>query len=350
MRNGQRGMDGVRWALVAVIWMVAMWGGPVWASGEAQGGEADEKVWTLAVMADLNGAFGSKEYNEHVHGAVQWLIDDGEADAVLIAGDMVAGQMEGLDYSGMWEAFHEVVTRPLREAGLAVAVTPGNHDGSERPRFWRERVEFARQWERYRPQVAMIDDEMYPFYYAFEVGPATVISMDGTGVGRLDEAHIDWMMSLPGSGTGGPVFVMSHLPQYPVAQGREVEIFDDPQLEDFVEEVGPAAMISGHHHAYYPARVGETLFLHAGALGSGVRPLLGEDEPGERVLSLVHFDEDGVVGLEARVGPDFERHLENEALPDRLVMPSGRRVAREALERWDGVGDDGQERSEGASK
>ncbi len=312
------------WAAVVMALMV---GWP--AAMEAEEGE--QEVWTVAVMADLNGAYGSTDYNEHVHGAVQWVIEEGEVDGVVIAGDLVAGQMEGLGYEAMWEAFHEVVTRPLMEADIPVAVTPGNHDGSERPRFWRERAEFVRQWERYRPKVSMIDDRHYPFYYAFELGPAVFLSLDGTGVGKLDEAHIHWLMSNPGSDHEGPVFVMSHLPQYPVAQGREREVFDDPRLEEALD--GVEVVISGHHHAFYPAKVGESLYLNAGALGSGVRPLLGESEVGERVMTVLRFDAQGLVAMEGRVGPDFGEVLDLESLPERLELPSQRRLDREVLER-----------------
>lgn len=281
-------------------------------------GEAD-RVWEVAVVADMNGPYGSKEYNRHVHGAVDWIADELQPDLVVSAGDMVAGQMQGLDYPGMWRAFHEVVTDELAEAGIPLAVTPGNHDASEQPKYWRERIEYARQWNDRRPQLQFVDDRFYPFYYAFELGPALFVSLDGTGVGSLDDAQIEWIDELlDRHGSGGPVVLFSHVPQYPVAEGRVHEVFEDERLAELKETHDVDMMITGHHHAYFPGWRAGTYFLAAHALGSGTRPLVGEDEPRTRNLAVVRFDDDGIRAVEARESPEFDRRVDREGLPEKI--------------------------------
>ncbi len=279
----------------------------------------DRRSWTVAVIADLNGSYGSTQYNEHVKAAVKWLREDLKPDLVVVAGDMVAGQQEGLDYPAMWDAFHRVVTDELAEAGIPMAVTPGNHDASEQPAFWEERIEFAAQWEGRQPRLQFVDDSFYPFYYAFELGPALFISLDGTGVGDLDEGQRAWVeKTLRENSHLELSFVTSHVPQYAVAEGRQHEVFADEELAEIFSKYGVDMMISGHHHAYYPAKRDETVFLHASALGSGVRQLLGERERRPRNVAVVRFDEKGIDKVEAFESPDFVDIVDDESLPESL--------------------------------
>ncbi len=282
-------------------------------------GASEERVWTVAVMADLNGPYGSTEYNQFVHAAVEWLRDDLQPDAVVIAGDMVAGQQGGLDYRAMWRAFHEVVTDPLMEAGIPLAVTPGNHDASGATPFWEERVEYARQWELRRLSLDFVDDRFYPFHYAFSVGPALFLSLDGTGVGPLDDRQLAWIEEILEAHQHVNVSVlMSHVPQYAVAQGREREIFNDEGLAELMKRYDVDMKISGHHHAYYPGWRDGTYFLHASALGSGVRMLIDEERRRPRNVAIVRFNEQGIIDVEARVAPDFEEVVDVENLPESI--------------------------------
>lgn len=287
----------------------------------ADDGDGDEvpDVWTVAVVADLNEEYGSKEYNHHVEAAVEWIASDLQPDLVLSAGDMVAGQREGLDYPGMWEAFHATVTDELAEAGIPMAVTPGNHDASEQPKYWKERVEFARQWQTRRPNLNFIDDSYFPFHYAFELGPALFLSLDGTGVGDLDDAQLAWIEDMLERNAHLEVSVLfSHVPQYPVAQGREDEVFEDARLAELMDEYGVDLMVSGHHHAYYPARRNGTYFLHAQVLGSGARALIGEEQSHPRNVAVVEFDADGVRDVRAFESPDFDEVVAPETLPETI--------------------------------
>lgn len=287
--------------------------------GEVSSDSQEREYWEVAVLADLNGHYGSKEYNRHVHAAVDWITDELQPDLVISAGDMVAGQQLGLNYRGMWEVFHRVVTEPLTAAGIPLAVTPGNHDASETPKYWEERVEFAGQWQVRRPRLNFVDDRFYPFHYAFQMGPGLFISLDGTGVGELDDAQIRWIEQvLENNGELDVVVMYSHVPQYPVAHGREHEVFGDERLAALKQEHGVDLMVTGHHHAYYPARRGETTLLHVQALGSGTRSLLGEAEPRRRNVAVFRFDETGIVEIDAYLSPEFDKTVDLGELPETL--------------------------------
>ena len=306
-----------------------------------EGFDEEDRVWTVAVLADLNGPYGSMEYNAHVHAATAWIRDELRPDLVISAGDMVAGQREGLDYSAMWQAFHTTVTDELAQSGIPLAVSPGNHDASEQPRFWRERVEFARQWERRRPRLDFVDDAFYPFYYAFQVGPALFISMDGTGVGDLDEAQRSWIDETLERHAHLPVKVLySHIPQYPVAEGRQREGVGDEEFGEILRRHDVDLMVSGHHHAYYPARRDGTVFLHASALGDGVRFLLGEEIRRPRNVSVVEFNSEGIVDIRAYESPRFDQLVEIEDLPESLEY-DGQKIWR--MDVVDGEGDGAEE-------
>ncbi len=301
------------------ILTVAMWMGWASTAWAAEEGDHEERTWTVAIIADMNGPYGSTDYNQHVHAAVDWIRDDLQPDLVLSAGDMVAGQREGLPYVAMWEAFHEVVTDPLAEAGIPLAVTPGNHDASEQPQFWRERIEFARQWKMRQPQLSYVDERFYPFYYAFEMGPALFVSLDGTGVGDLDDAQIRWVDGVLEENDHLDVSILlSHVPQYAVAQGREIEIFDDDRLAEIMRHHEVDMMVSGHHHAYYPALRDGTLFLHAHVLGSGPRVLIGEERRRPRNVAVVEIGADGIQSLRAYESPEFDEVVDHEDLPENV--------------------------------
>ena len=305
------------WKVGLVVGVVVLF-----AASVAQADEADSvserEYWEVAVVADLNGPYGSKDYNNHVHAAVDWLAEEVQPDLVITAGDMVAGQRQGLNYRGMWKAFHEAVTEPLAQAGIPFAVTPGNHDGSQQPKYWEERIEFALQWQMHRPRLRFVDDRYYPFHYAFEMGPALFISLDGTGVGDLDGAQIRWIERMLEQNDHEVVVMFSHVPQYPVADGREDEVFGDERLAELKQEHQVDLMVTGHHHAYYPARSGETLLLYTHALGSGPRALLGEDEPRRRNAVVFRFDETGIVGFDAYESPEFDSVVDHDELPETL--------------------------------
>jgi hypothetical protein len=87
--------------------------------------------------------------------------------------------------------------------------------------------------------------------------------------------------------------VLGHLPLFSVAEGRDRPgevLAGTDSLVALLQGLDVDMYISGHHHAYYPARRGRLELLHAGAVGDGPRPLLGRPEPSPRTVTLLDFD------------------------------------------------------------
>ena len=300
------------------------------ADVEDEAPEADEdREWTVAVVSDFNGAYGSTEYGTEVHGAVTWLTDEVRPDLVISPGDMVAGQRAGLDHRGMWESFHQAVTRPLARAGIPFATSPGNHDASGSPAFWEERIHFAREWQDRRPQVEMVEGSNFPFHYAFKVGPALFVSLDATTVGPIDRAQRRWLADvLEESEDYAMKIVFGHLPLHPLTETKENEILADDALEALLVRHDVDLYVSGHHHAYYPGKRGDLGLLHSACIGSGPRRILGHDRVSDRSVALVRFGSEGLRSVEAYRGEAFEEVVPRSELPQH-VGEGSRRIWRD---------------------
>lgn len=253
----------------------------------------------VVVVSDLNSAYGSTRYEPTVHRAVRLIREVWRPDLVLIAGDLVAGQRPALPDSqvrAMWSAFDSVVGRPLREAGIPLGFTLGNHDASGHPAHARDRALAAEHWRHpsHAPGVEMVDSAHFPFRYAFRQGPLFVLVWDATTAGVAgDTAQLAWarrVLSSPAARAADVRLALGHLPLYAVAEGRNRpgEVLEEPDsLRALLQRHGVRAYISGHHHAYYPGRRGGLELLHTGALGQGPRPLLGHPLPPSQTVTLL---------------------------------------------------------------
>lgn len=285
---------------------------------EAQAASPEpRRPFHVAVIADINGRYGSTRYGERVHQAVAWLVER-RPDLVLCAGDMVAGQQPGHDYRAMWRAFHLAVTEPLAAAGVPLAVTPGNHDGSALPRFADERRIYLDEWRsRPRPPVEMLPGGEYPLRYAFTAGPARFIALDATAVGPLAREQRQWLREQLESTPARPLTVVfGHLPLYPVAVGREREVLADAALEALLVEHDVDLYLSGHHHAYYPARRGDLRLVAVPSLVGPGRPLIGTESRTPAGLLWLELSPAGIETIEALTPPAFATPVAREHLPD----------------------------------
>ncbi len=272
---------------------------------------------TVAVIADLNGSYGSTTYSSTVHNAVSAIIDRAP-DLVLSAGDMVAGQQSGLDYEAMWTAFHAAVTDPLTQAGIPLAVTPGNHDASAYSSFTTERDLYEQQWLAHRPDVVFLDDAGYPFRYAFAVGPVLFVSLDDTTVGPLSSDQRTWLDALltQYEASYDVRVVFGHIPLYPVGQGVETEVLNDTDLEALLEAHQVTLFVTGHHHAYFPGRRATVRHLAMACLGSGPRALVGDTDTSLKSFVLFTVQGGAVTDLEAWAAPDFTQIVPRSSLPE----------------------------------
>lgn len=269
----------------------------------------------VVVISDLNSGYGSLDYRDSVYDAVDAIIER-RPDLVLVTGDMVAGQRAGLDYRSMWRAFHEAVSDPLAAAGIPIAVTPGNHDASEVARFAHERSIFVDEWLARRPEVRFLDDAQYPIRYAFAMGPALFVSLDATYVGPLQPEQMAWLDHVLTEWGSYPVKVVyGHVPLYPFSAVKRDEVIGDPALEALLVRHGVTAMISGHHHAWYPGRRDTLRLVGMPCLGTGARSLIGEREPSPPGFASFRITPRGLVDLDAWTGPAMDERVPRESLP-----------------------------------
>jgi hypothetical protein len=277
--------------------------GPAAAVSVAPGVEIDPPRgdFRVAVISDLNSAYGSTTYGREVGSGIRMIRDVWKPDLVLVAGDMIAGQRPTLsddNVRSMWAAFDSAIAAPLRAAGIPLGFTLGNHDASAHPTHGRDRAFAVEHWRvpGRHPGVAFVDSTHFPIYYSFRQGPLFVVSWDASWHGvHTDTAMLAWLrVQLNGPAAAASPFriVLGHLPLYAVAEGRNRagEVLAEPDsLRTLLEGLGVHTYISGHHHAYYPGRRGALELLASGALGDGPRPLIGDTVPSPRTVTLLDF-------------------------------------------------------------
>lgn len=285
--------------------------------------QATAEAVRIVVISDLNGSYGSTDYSANVHRAVSAIIAL-SPDLVVSTGDMVAGQRSPLlserEVRAMWDAFHAAVTDPLAMAGIPLAVTPGNHDASGYKGFEQERRLYAEQWKDRRPEVSFVEDDNYPFFYAFDIGPARLVSLDATTIGRLDPVQMDALAGVF-DGAGPARIVFSHMPLWPFTEGRETHIIGDPDLETLLERIDVDLHLSGHHHAFYPGHLDRLSVIAQAELGGGSRRLIGAERPGPKTITLLDIEADGTIRVSALQAPDFRTPVDVRKLPERLNTP-----------------------------
>lgn len=294
------------------------------------------------VLSDLNGAYGTAAYADEVRHAVRHTVERWRPDFVLIAGDMIAGQAPRLPDStvrAMWRAFDSTVAAPLRAAGIPLVVTLGNHDGSAYPAHGRDRRLALEYWRSApRPRgLARADVDDYPLRYGLRFGSVFVASWDATRQESASDAELlAWLEGALASAEARGArhrVVLTHLPLYAVAEGRnragEV-LADGDAMRQRLERWGATLVVSGHHHAYYPARRGALELLHAGALGGGARPLLGAATPSPKTATVLDFLADSLsVQTFAVDSAGALTVVETRALPPQLCGFTGGVVRRD---------------------
>lgn len=276
----------------------------------------------IAVISDLNGAYGATEYVAAVDQAVRRIVAL-HPDLVISTGDMVAGQrrphLARGEVEDMWAAFHAHVSTPIAAAGIALAVTPGNHDASIYRGFGLERAIYAEQWSPRRPDVEFLDDSEYPFRYVFSLGDTLFVSLDATAVGPLPGGQMAWLrevLSRYGARFQRRV-VFGHLPLWPLAEGRESEHIGDPALQRLFEDAAVDLVLSGHHHAFYPGSKDGVLFVGQACLGAGPRRLIGAQERASQGFTWISVSRD-TIATSAYAAPDFARPIDWNTLPRRI--------------------------------
>lgn len=256
----------------------------------------------IAVISDLNSAYGSTDYDPEVDTTLA-LLPYWQPDLVLCGGDMVAGQQLSLtdeEIAAMWQAFDDRVAQPLRRLGLPYGFTLGNHDASSALGsegnfvFQRDRSAAAAYWQdpAHDPGLDFVDRHDFPFYYTFTLGDLFFLVWDSSS-SRIPPEKLAWVEAALASDVAQNArlrFVIGHLPLYGVAvnRNRPGEVLDNADdLRHLLERYGVSTYISGHQHAYYPGKRGQLQLLQAGLLGSGPRALIDGHLPPWKAFTIV---------------------------------------------------------------
>lgn len=330
-------------ALGAGLWQVWKPATVRAAIGAAAGLAAPPRSGTrLVLSSDLNAAYGSTTYIDEVHRGVA-LIPPLRPDLVICAGDMVAGQKAGLGrqrLAAMWAGFDRSVLAPLRRAGLPFAPAMGNHDASGasaagRFLFADDRAEAARFWRARRDSLGLrfVDSGNFPFHYAIRQDDVFVLVWDAS-TAQVPAEQWRWaerILAGPAARSASRRLVVGHLPLRAVSQGRDQPgevLAQAAALQQLLERHGVEAYVSGHQHAYFPARLGRLDLFHLGAMGSGPRRLLGQTTPPFQTLTVLDL-----VGSPPRlVDTSFDlrtlRRIDPQRLPRSLRDAAGRELQR----------------------
>jgi len=259
----------------------------------------------LMVISDLNGPYGSTEYDPEVDRAMQ-LIPFWQPDMVICSGDMVAGQDITLTKErmrAMWRSFDEHVSGPLRKMKMPYGFTLGNHDASSalgangQFLFKTERDMAAEYWQdpAHDPGIEFIDRDQFPFYFTFKYKDIFFISWDGSS-NHIPKDKLAWAekaLASPAAQQAKMRILLGHLPLYAVSVGRNEpsEVMENAdQLLSMLEKANVHTHISGHHHSYYPGHRGKLQTLQMGILGAGPRPLIEGGQAPRKALTILDID------------------------------------------------------------
>jgi 3',5'-cyclic AMP phosphodiesterase CpdA len=319
-------------------WPVAAAGPP----GVGSVGLPPRGAQRLVLISDLNSSYGSTTYIPEVDRGVS-LIQELRPDLVICAGDMVAGQKEGLSaaqLAAMWAAFERRVLAPIRRANVPFLPAMGNHDASSLRqgggyRFAADRQAAERFWRPRQGQLGLYfaDAGGFPFFYSVRQGDLFVLVWDASSA-TMPPEQLRWAeqaLTSPSARTARRRLVVGHLPLQGVAQGRDGGgnvLAGAAALRQLLERHGVQAYVSGHQHAYFPARLGRLDLIHLGALGSGPRRLLGRSESPYQTLTVLDLPAGGGAALETTLNLRSGALVDRRQLPAQLVDGSGRALPR----------------------
>ena len=300
----------------------------------------------IGLISDLNSSYGATSYIPQVHQGVA-LVRQLRANLVLCGGDMVAGQKLGLSAAqldAMWQAFDQQVLQPIRGAGAPFAPTMGNHDassgrGPQGYTFALDRERAERFWRQRQSSLGLmlVEASRFPFRYSLRQGAlfAVVIDASSAAVPADDWSWAEAQLSSAEARAARLRLVLGHLPPYALSQGRDRpgEVLHQPgRLMAMMERQGVHLYVSGHHHAWYPGRVGAINLLSLGAIGSGPRRLLHSERAPVQTVTVLDLFRDQRQLVETTVALNGMQVLPVATLPQSLQSSSG-----PELQRRDGV-------------
>ena len=297
----------------------------------------------LAIISDLNSSYGSTDYRPEVITGMG-LLSDWRPDLVICGGDMVAGQSLSLSASeidAMWAAFDAKILAPVRSAGLPFALTVGNHDASSYQDsgefiYVLDRQATAKYWAGHQSDtdLAFVEASGFPFYYSFTNSDIFYLTWDASSANVPPEqvAWADKALSSPAAQNARLRIVLGHLPMYAVSQRRDRPgeyLNGADELRALLERHSVHTYISGHHHAYFPGKVGSLNTLNLGALGSGPKSLLATTVAPFQTLTIMDVFLDTASTVYTTYNMNTLEVVDPQALPRQIVGPNGRELRQD---------------------
>lgn len=301
----------------------------------------------IAVISDLNSAYGSTDYRAEVIKGVA-MLPDWQPDIVLCGGDMVAGQSLNLsapEIEAMWTAFDEKILAPIRTAGLPFALTIGNHDASSYRNgdpnsgnyiYVLDRQETAKYWAGHQSDTDLefVEADGFPFYYSFKQNDIFYLTWDASSANVPPEqiAWADRALASPAAQSAKLRIVLGHLPMYAVSQRRDRPgeyLNQADALRQLLERHQVHTYISGHHHAYFPGKAGQINTLHAGALGSGPKSLLNTTTAAFQTLTIMDVFLETASTVYTTYNMNTLEVVNTQSLPRQIVGPNGRELRQD---------------------
>ena len=251
----------------------------------------------IGLISDLNSSYGSTHYIPQVGQGVRQLLKQQPA-LLVCAGDMVAGQKRGLSSSrldAMWDSFARTVLHQIRQAGVPFLMAMGNHDGA--PGFSADRAAARRFWEPRREAIGLqfVDRADFPFHYSVLQNDVFWLVWDASS-STVPAEQLQWarrQLSSNAARTARMRMVVGHLPLFGISQGRDLpgeRLQRSTAIQALLEEGNVQAYISGHQHAWYPARLDQLDLIQLGALGSGPRSLLQGSIPRQQTYTRLDIN------------------------------------------------------------
>ncbi|WP_353185773.1 metallophosphoesterase [Parapedobacter lycopersici] len=255
---------------------------------------SQDKPLKIMVISDLNDSYGSTTYSNEVAAVIN-KVKVIKPDIILCGGDMVAGQKASLteaQLTAMWEGFDLAVLKPIDSLKIPFGFTVGNHDAS--PSYQKDRAAASQFWNQHieATNLTFVDRTHYPFYFSYKQNNVFFISWDASSE-TITPEMLDWMEGQLKSGTAKQSrlrILLGHLPLYAIVADKNKPgevIAEADRTLDFFKENGVDIYISGHQHAYFPARKNGVVLFNSGCLGGGPRPILGHDEGPTKAYAII---------------------------------------------------------------
>ena len=255
----------------------------------------------LGLFSDINSSYGSTNYIPAVKEGIDLILSK-KPDQVICAGDMIAAQKIGLSpaqLDAMWDSFYRQVLKPIRTAGQPFIFSLGNHDASSIKatsgyQFEADRAAAIRFWQPQKEKLGLsyIDSNGFPFYYTALVNNIFWLIWDASSA-EISAQQQNWVreqLASPIARKAKLRIALGHLPLRGISRGRDQpgEVLNQAnQLQQILENGDIHAYISGHQHAYYPARLGRLDLIQLGAAGSGPRQLLMSNQPPRQSITFL---------------------------------------------------------------